>query len=503
MVRALSFGGLTIAMSAATALAQNGARAGVESITEADVRSRVFIIADDSMGGRDTPSPGLEKTARYISAEFKRFGLEPGGDSNTFVQRYDLSRRRLDGKNSHITLRLGSEQSVISYDKDARYAGGARGGAKRAGGALLVGGTVNGAALANTDVSGKAVLFVVDYSKPMEGLDEVAGALMARGATALLLLSNRDTATFARRRAEQFREQMSVGAHPNRGPIIAEVLDRSVATPLRAAGIDLAEVRTSKEAVIRPLEGAEVSASVVDLPGGQASAPNVVGILEGSDPVLKNEYIVFSAHMDHEGTRSGATPDSIWNGADDDASGTAGVMELAEAFSRPGARPRRSLIFVTVSGEEKGLWGSEHFAGNPPVPIDKIVANLNLDMIGRNWKDTIVVIGKEHSDLGSTLNRVNAEHPELNMRAIDDLWPQENFYFRSDHFNFAKRGVPVLFFFNGTHKDYHQPSDTPDKIDAEKEARILKLIYYIGQEVGNAAEKPRWNPESYKQIVRE
>ncbi|MFN8575064.1 MAG: M20/M25/M40 family metallo-hydrolase, partial [Gemmatimonadaceae bacterium] len=210
---------------------------------------------------------------------------------------------------------------------------------------------------------------------------------------------------------------------------------------------------------------------------------------------------VFSAHMDHVGTRHTgvAGADSIWNGADDDASGTAGIIELAAAFAA--ARPRRSIILLTVSGEEKGLWGSEHFTAHPPVPIDRMVADFNMDMIGRNWKDTIVAIGKEHSDLGATLDRVSAAHPELNMQAIDDLWPQESFYFRSDHFNFARRGVPVLFFFNGTHPDYHEASDTPDKIDVEKETRIIQLVYYVGMEVANTTARPVWNPTSYKKVV--
>jgi hypothetical protein len=298
-----------------------------ETITKEDVARRVGIIADDSMLGRDTPSPGLEKTAQYIADQFKRFGLQPGGDNGTWFQRY-------------------------------------------------------------------------------------------------------------------------------------------------------------------PLPG-----------DAAATAPNTVGILEGSDPKLKDEYIVVSAHMDHVGIGGGA--DSINNGADDDGSGTTGVVELAEAFSQPGARPKRSLIFLTVSGEEKGLWGSAHFAAHPPVPIQQIVADLNLDMIGRNWKDTVVAIGKEHSDLGATLNRVNAAHPELGMTAIDDIWPEEQFYFRSDHYNFASRGVPILFFFTGVHEDYHQPSDTPDKIDAEKEARILRLVYYLGQELANAPDRPKWNEESYKQIVKQ
>ncbi len=133
--------------------------------------------------------------------------------------------------------------------------------------------------------------------------------------------------------------------------------------------------------------------------------------------------------------------------------------------------------------------------------MEQIVANLNADMIGRNWTDTIVVIGKEHSDLGETLNRVNAAHPELNMTAIDDIWPEENFYFRSDHFNFARRGVPVLFFFNGTHEDYHRPSDETSSIDAEKESRIVKLLFYLGLDIANRDRRPAWNPASYERIV--
>jgi hypothetical protein len=113
------------------------------------------------------------------------------------------------------------------------------------------------------------------------------------------------------------------------------------------------------------------------------------------------------------------------------------------------------------------------------------------------------VIGKEHSDLGKTLARVNRAHPELRMTAIDDLWPDQSFYTRSDHYNFARRGVPVLFFFNGTHADYHRPSDSPDKIDAEKEARIVQLMYWLAREIGNAAERPKWDPASYSRFVTE
>ena len=158
-------------------------------------------------------------------------------------------------------------------------------------------------------------------------------------------------------------------------------------------------------------------------------------------------------------------------------------------------------LLLLVSGEERGLLGSAYYAENPPLPIERTVANLNADMVGRNWSDTIVVIGQEHSDLGETLQAVAEAHPELNMAPIGDLWPEQNFYGRSDHFNFARRGVPILFFFNGTHEDYHRPSDEIEKIDGEKAARIGRLMFYLGLEVSQRPEPPKWDRDSRRQIV--
>ena len=304
----------------------DGASAAAEYIDSDDYLRKLGVIAHDSMGGRDTPSPGLEMTAAWIASEFGRMGLVPAGDDVSYVQRYPIDTVR--------------------------------------------------------------------------------------------------------------------------------------------------------------------------------SAPNVAGILEGSDPVLKEEYVVFSAHMDHIGISTpNSEGDSINNGADDDGSGTTAVLEIAEAFASLDTKPKRSAIFLLVSGEEKGLWGSAYFAEHPPVPADRMVANLNVDMVGRNWPDTIVAIGMEHSDLGETLGLVNDEHPELGMTAIDDIWPEERFYFRSDHYNFARKGVPVLFFFNGTHEDYHGRDDEVDRIDAEKAVRVSQLIFYLGYELANRSERPQWNPESLREIV--
>jgi hypothetical protein len=222
------------------------------------------------------------------------------------------------------------------------------------------------------------------------------------------------------------------------------------------------------------------------------SAPNVVGILEGSDPVLKNEYLVLSAHLDHLGVGRPVEGDSIRNGADDNASGIAGITEVAEAMAMLDPKPRRSIIFLAVSGEEEGLWGSEYFTGHPPIPISDIVADLNADMIGRNWPDTIAVIGKERSDLGETLERVSGSHPDLDLAVIGDIWPDEGFYSRSDQSSFADRGIPSVWFFSGPHEDYHRVGDETEKINAEKASRIARLLFHLSLEIANTPERPRW-----------
>jgi Zn-dependent M28 family amino/carboxypeptidase len=232
----------------------------------------------------------------------------------------------------------------------------------------------------------------------------------------------------------------------------------------------------------------------------RANLPNVIGILEGSDSTLRDEYVAYTAHIDHIGLSPGQ-PDSINNGADDNASGVAGLLELAEAFSQPGARPRRSLLFLAPSGEEPGLLGSAHFTDHPTVPLVNIVANINMDLIGRNWPDSVIAVGLEQSDLGTTLQEVVRAHSELRMTPIADRWPEERIFYRSDHYNFARKGVPILFFTSGTHADYHRPTDEPSRINLEKESRLVQLLFHLGTAVANRTERPRWAAESYRQIV--
>jgi Zn-dependent M28 family amino/carboxypeptidase len=278
------------------------------------------------------------------------------------------------------------------------------------------------------------------------------------------------------------------------------VHERALAPVLAAAGIEPSRLRLLQREHQRLLPGLTIVLRLVRHLAVQAKVPNVAGILEGSDSLLRNQHVLYSAHIDHIGISPGQR-DSINNGADDNASGVAGLLELVEAFGQPGVRPKRSLLFLAPSGEEDGLLGSAHFTEHPTVPLEQVVANINMDLVGRNWRDSVIAVGLEQSDLGATLSRVVQAHPELEMTPIADRWPEERIFYRSDHYNFARKGVPILFFTSGTHADYHRPSDEPQTIDGEKEARLVRLLFYLGATVADDASRPQWAPESYRQIV--
>ena len=475
-----------------------------QSITQNDVRRRIGIIADDSMRGRDTPSPELDKVAEYIAGEYRRLGLRPAGDANGYLQRYSLDRFQIVAESSAIMIH-GKVDTTLAYTRDAVFAGNVFETRDYAGELVLVAGPLSGSLGADTSVVTGKMLILASGPRNRAEQERVLGWKPA----GIVVPVGAPDSIWARRASRVAAPQLRDPSLESGSPVLIAVRTATLQPIVARLGADLAAAQSAQALQVTTLGGAQLHVHARVKVLERRSAPNVVAILPGSDPKLKEEYVVFSAHMDHVGVAgprgSGGCraqgADSICNGADDDGSGTVAVVELAEAFARVNPKPKRSLLFLNVSGEEKGLWGSEYFADHPTVPLNNIVADLNIDMVGRNWRDTIVAIGKEHSDLGATLNRVASDHPELNMRPIDDLWPQENFYFRSDHYNFAKKGVPILFFFNGTHEDYHRPGDSPDKIDAEKEARIAQLIFYLGLEVANTAARPKWNPDSYKRIV--
>lgn len=477
---------------------------GVASITSEDVRRRIFLIADDSMRGRATPSAELEQMANYVAGEFRRLGLRPGGDSGAFIQRYPLEIYRALPESAGVWA-TGSAPMRWTLGQDMRLLQGHLAADHVAEGVVLITGTPQaGGTLDSATVTGKIAIVPIGAS----GFAGVTALLQRKPAAIIPVFGLPDSiwTRFPSREAEIIVRNPNAGSRP-----VLAVRDSATRPWLARLGVhlDSAKAAASGPLTASTLAGLTIHIALPRRLERQSGAPNVVGILEGSDPILMSEYVLFTGHMDHIGTPpdgQGCTAkggDSICNGADDDGSGSVAVLELAEAFASATTRPKRSLVFMTVSGEERGLWGSAFFADHPTVPLTRIVANLNSDMVGRNWKDTMAVIGREHSDLGETLDQIAASHPELRITPVGDLWPQESLFFRSDHFNFAKQGIPILFFTSGLHPDYHQVSDSPDRIDVEKVARFIRLEYYLGEAVANAPQKPQWNPDSYKKIVQD
>jgi hypothetical protein len=520
------------------------ARRAADVITAADMRQRIGVIADDSLRGRPTPSPELDKVAAYIAGEFQRIGLRPGGDSGTFFQRYPI---RVERRNQQASVTLTGRGRTARWQPYTDIFGGSPPsplGIVTGRVVLLLGTPADtGHPFGAVNVRGAVVVQIAPRPATpgalrrrvaRQGSDRVdlprmrAAIAGRRELLAGIALQEKGAAAGARGWIRLSPTAHDPGGHaPGDRYSLATPSDFALPTPampiligwdsvaipvLRAAGIDPAVLSDTTARGIRALRGVTATIDVARHVE-RTSAPNVIGVLEGSDPQLKNEYVFLTAHMDHVGVTGGGVgcrpegADSLCNGADDNASGAVGVVALARAFAALNPRPRRSIAFVVLSGEERGLWGSGYYVDHPTLPLAQTVADLNLDMIGRHfdnrpgWRDTLAVIGNEHSSLGRAADRVAVSHPELRLRLIDDIWPEENFFRRSDHFNFARKGVPVLFLFGGTHPDYHGAGDSVNKLDAEKAERVVRMIFYLGLDVANAAERPQWNPASRARIV--
>jgi len=495
-----------LAGCAAQIAAPPAAPLGSANITASDIFARIEFLASDALRGRDTPSPGLDAAAAYIVSEHRRMGLEPAGENGTYYQHYPYALRRLhvDGTQLRLTTARGSEELVLG--RDYFTAGGTTGPIEAS--LLFVGRDVPTSAQGGTFRDR-----IVVTALPGDGMSrdfrqlrtQQMSRAQAEGARAVIhvLEPGWSPERFAAgaRAAEQPRRTLGSNlAFPQ------IFLSHTAAERLFAAGgLELtalwASVRSGSIEPV-PFSGLTVSTALPEQRLDDAMAPNVAAVLRGSDPQLRNEYLILSAHMDHVGVGNPVNGDSIYNGADDNASGTAALLEIAQAFaSLPmSERPRRSIIFLHVSGEEKGLLGSRWYSDNPTVPLEQIVANINVDMIGRNSPDSVVVIGKDYSTLGEVVDRVSASRPELRLVASDDIWPDERFFFRSDHFNFARREIPAIFFFTGVHEDYHRPSDTVEKIDTDKAMRVSRLIYYVSQDIANDPRRPSWDPAGLEEV---
>jgi Zn-dependent M28 family amino/carboxypeptidase len=273
-------------------------------------------------------------------------------------------------------------------------------------------------------------------------------------------------------------------------PILALRLDVGEEI-LHEAGV---EPRGARDPPV-PLEGVTITfRSVFERQTHQV--PNVVAMIRGSDPDLADTYVILTAHFDHVGVGPpDATGDSIYSGADDNASGTSALLQVAEAFAALPAPPARSVLFLAVSGEEKGLLGSRHYAGSPTVPAEGMIANVNMDMVSRNHPDTVYAVGEEYTTLGDLAREVAAEHPALGLVVAPDPEPEEQAFLRSDHFSFVQRGIPALMLTTWLHEDYHLPSDTPDRVDPDKAARVARLAFLLSHRIASDPEPPRWTAE--------
>jgi hypothetical protein len=510
---ALSLVPVTAPLRAQADLRGDGAaRRAAESIVAAEVRDRIAVLADDSMLGRATPSPQLDRVAAYIAAQFRSFGLAPAGDSGSFIQRYAIRLLRQDTTSFLMAMGRGAH-GHWPLGRDAMLAFGEPPAQPVTGPIVLVAGRPADTARPFGDVplEGTIVIQVARREQLDRSLLAVIAKGAARGVRAWITVTDLPGAAFAQLARSSVEPQYQIASPSGRGSVpisVYLVRDSAAMEVLRAGGEDVAALLALGAAPgVRALPGFTATVDVRRTVISEASAPNTIAVLEGSDPRLRHEYVFFTGHMDHigvPGSDEGCRPvgaDSICNGADDGASGAVGVVELAQAFSRMAPRPRRSLVFMTVSGKERGLWGSGYYVSHPSFPLAATVADFNADMIGRKEGDGVMAIGMQQSSLGPLADSVAARHPELRLRVIGDTMPQEHLFYRSDHFNFARNGVPILFFTTGLHPDYRRPTDSVDKIDAEQEARILRLVFYLGLDVANAAARPEWNPESRREIV--
>lgn len=466
-----------------------------ETITPAGISKQLHIIAGAGMEGRETATPGQAKAAAYIISQFAAAGLKPGANGK-WEQHYPLYSDSLI--NSTITI----QDNTFLYGKD--FLSDLRNGQQQNMQATQViyvdMGIVNAAQddYDKLDVKGKVIMIRDAVKKGMHrdkgNLEDKIKTAKEKGVAAILVISP-SAGRFSALNQQKLRTtglywQKDTTAQPN-------VYFITPALASAIMGID------NSSSLLDDLDkGKKVPALITtnihivfDKAATICYPSNVLAYLEGTDK--KEEVVFVTAHYDHLGKEG----DKIFYGADDDGSGTSAVIEIAAAFARAkkaGNGPRRSMVFMTVSGEEKGLLGSQYYTEHPIYPLDRTVTDLNIDMIGRidpaHEKDTnyLYIIGD--NKLSSELRPINEKandtytHLKLDYKYNDPNDP-EGFYYRSDHYMFAQHGIPIIFYFNGTHADYHAATDTVEKISYELLAKRARLVFYTAWDIANREHK--------------
>ena len=483
----------------------------------AELRRDLFAFADDSMRGRETGTPDARRAAVFIADRLASLGLEPAGDSMYF-QRVPLVSERL-GPGTRFVVVAGKDSTRLRLSDDVAPLVNLGPGAPEpkhaaAGEMVFAGYGVYAPALRRDDLTplskmdlrGKVVVVVQGAPANADSAQRAAlesqaelsarlGRLVPMRPAAVIVLMSGKAADFYAQAAPELLRSVSAA----RGGLAATDADRPLpmfVLGLARAGSPLLPPGWPANDTVQSLPGRRFEGNI-DLRREPFTAYNVVATVRGTDARMARTYVAFGAHYDHIGIQTPVNGDSIANGADDDGSGSMTMLALARAVrAHP---PRRSVLFVWHVGEEKGLLGSSYFVEHPTVPIDSIVAQLNADMIGRNAPDLLYIVGPHAAPndqskvLGAIVDSVNAT--EARPFAIDRTWDDpnhpEHIYQRSDHFNYARKGIPIIFFTTGLHDDYHKVSDEPSKIDYEKMARVGQLMLDVGMAVGDRVSRPR------------
>lgn len=492
------------------------------------LRGWLTVLSSDEFEGRATFSPGLDKAAAYISDELKKAGVKPAGDAGSYLQAVGVKTVQSVNQ-STLTIEVNGQSRQFRNGEGVSFP--ASVGGKRTltlsdiefvGYGLNMGTAHND--YAGRNVRGKAVVWLgttapvsiqgpqgtsvgrMLVSRPSTAIDEMgAGAAISLAAGAVAVGGRGGGRGAATTGSFTTTQRLDLPKAP-----AVTVSDEVMAFLFSGSGLNYTDLKAKADrrenlapATIRGVKltfNIDADYRVTNTRMTQ----NVVGIIEGRDAQLKNTYVAFGAHYDHLGVLqnipAGSTADRINNGADDDGSGSTALIAIANAFMASSTKPRRSLLFAWHAGEERGLWGSEFLADHPPMPIENIVAQLNIDMIGRNRdnkeseENTVYAVGADRisTDLHNILIDVNSSLAQpLNLDfEMNDPADPERIYFRSDHFAYAAKGIPIIFFFTGLHPDYHQPTDSVEKIRFEKMSRITRLIYEIGRRLADADRAP-------------
>jgi hypothetical protein len=512
------------------------AAGAAEHITAEQLKDYLEFMASDELEGRDTPSRGLDIAAKFIALHLSRWGLKPAGDQTTgnqksYFQRIPLRRDRIDP--AQTSLRLNDRSFGFGDDFLALptgFAGTISGPLVYVGdGWMIKAKNIN--AYQGIDVKGKILIAnnagfppgisEADLSgKAGEDWDYPPAYAQKHGAAGVILIPPQNTPANWERQRQSRMEQSHLAAPSLEEPGGPEMLLSWPRIPILIASaattntLFRGEKRDPAEFFGRNAEGKLPPSFDLDpnkklsltmaLKSEAASTQNIVAVVEGSDPVLKHEYVTIGAHYDGA-VGPPSQPDAIYNAADDNASGTAALMTMAEALMRA-PRPKRSILFIWDAGEERGLLGSYHFTVKPSVPLDKIVAHFNIDMIGRTRNgeatpaneglagpDEVFVVGPRSlsTELSELVDGVNRSYLNLKLNYRFDNVNNQFFFPRSDHTPYLQQGIPILSWFTGLHEDYHRPSDSSDKIDYRKMEKITRTLFVTSWSLADAAKRPR------------